>query len=134
MQEDVIPKKLIQQVFEKAKIESGNGARSSLAKYVHNKLLEIMEGMGTENTPVSVRTLERYYQKHIENVEVDSYCEPDDRVRYQFVKFLGYKNYNEYLANHYNNLDQSSKLSITNNYANRDVNNFGNVEGGLTIN
>lgn len=133
MQEDAIPKRLITEVFEKAKTDSGNEARSSLAKYVHHRLLEILEGAGSENMPISVRTLERYYQKHIENVEVDSYCEPDDRVRYQLVKFLGYNNYNEYLYNHYQNLDQSSKITVTNNHAQRDIYNIDKLEGGLTI-
>ena len=79
------------------------------------------------------QSLERYYQKHIENVEVDSYCEPDDRVRHQLVKFLGYNNYNEYLYNHYQNLDQSSKITVTNNHAQRDIINIDKLDGGLTI-
>lgn len=133
MQEDVIPKMLIQQVFEKAKKESGSEVRNTLVKYVHQQLLELLKGKGSDNMAVSVKTLERYYQKHIENVEVSSYCEPDDRVRYQFVKFLGYSNYNEYLANYYHNTSQNSRVSITNNHADRDIIQIEKLEGGLNI-
>ena len=133
MQEDVILKMLIQQVFEKAKKESGSPVRNAVVKYVHQRLLELMAGKGSDYTAVSVKTLERYYQKHIENLEVDSYCEPDDRVRFQFVKFLGYSNYNEYLANYYHNINQNSRVSITNNHANRDIIQIEKLEGGLDI-
>lgn len=75
--------KFLQDVFAKAKEESGENSLRKWAEYVNGYLSEEVR------YPISVKTLERYYNGE---------TEPNREKRNKLAVFLGYSGYKDYMA------------------------------------
>lgn len=85
----------LQDVFNKAKIESGEKSLRKWAEYLADYLSEEVK------YPLSVKTLERYYNAD---------TEPNIEKKNKLAVFLGYKNYLEYLKSQQNDCVDQKKF------------------------
>ena len=78
-------KKIVEEVFEKAKTKSASHSRYALSKEVESE------------SKLSYKTVERSYNKYISKINDEDYTPNADSVD-QFCVYLGYRDYADYVA------------------------------------
>ncbi|PTT76541.1 MULTISPECIES: hypothetical protein [unclassified Chryseobacterium] len=102
--ENTVVSQLVKEVFKKAQKDCGSTVRNTVVGYVHNQMVALFNENPKFGVVISVKTLERYYRRYMEHMkdkDVEGFSPPNDRSKLQLSKYLGYNNYNEYLAHIY---------------------------------
>lgn len=119
-------KQLIQEVFDKAKQESGKSKKNGLSEYLVIKLEEKLD------FKISERTLIRYYDAFVsENVKKES-IEIDSYILNSFSKYLGYSCFEHFSNPNDFILDKETGGSIHRPFGLQDLSKI--LSGGLHVN
>ncbi|WP_262152676.1 hypothetical protein [Chryseobacterium foetidum] len=120
-------KQLLQEVFCKARRESGKGTKNGLAEYLVVKLEENLD------FGISERTLNRYYNTYIAETAGDKEIEIDSFTLNKMSQYIGYKSFE-----HFTNPDEFILDEVDAGYIRRPLGLSGDfskvAKGGLHIN